>query len=92
MQSVGNPPLKLEFDDRREVWRLLARLDRRERLEFLIWACRKVSKPGYETRVTESSGDVEDVFADVQLLAYQFGIGLTEMGEYLVKMVRRLGK
>jgi hypothetical protein len=80
-------PIRLDWDERREVYRLIDRLDKRDRIGFLKWACARVSKPGATTFVEKTSGETQEVFWDALTLAFSYGLSLTEMGEYLIRMV-----
>jgi len=79
------------FDERREIWKLLNRLDKRDRISFLKAMCQKVSKPGMQTFVEQQSGETNDIYWDLMRLCCEWDITLTEIGEYLVRVVRSRG-
>lgn len=85
-------PIRLEFDDRRELYRLIDRLEKRDRIAFLNWACKQVSKPDMETRVTSQSGETEEVFWDAMNLSFTWGLPIAVMGERLIRMCRKFGR
>lgn len=82
---------KTDWGDRRELYFLMKRMDKRERVWFLRWACSKVNKEGsaVETRVTESSGELNEVWWDIMNLVYSFGVSIEEMGAKAVDIVRK---
>jgi hypothetical protein len=81
-----------EFDERREIHRLLSYLDPPHRINLLGRCCQMVSTEGVQTRVTESSGSVGDVWHDIMLLAFDRGLRLEVIGKHLVRWVRRYGR
>lgn len=85
-------PTRLGFDERRELYRLIDRLNKRDRIAFLHWACKQVSKPGMETFVEKQSGETEEVFWDAMNLAFTWGLSIEKMGGYLIGVCRRLGR
>ncbi len=77
-----------EFDERREIWRLLGHLEPRQRVAWLQWCCRQVSAPAATTYVEKSDGSRPDVFNDVLSLFWGSALSMREAGEKLVEMVR----
>lgn len=77
-----------EFDERREIGRLLKHLSPARRIDWLKWCCRQVSKPAAETTVIQNDGTVSAVFWDAMSLFWGSGLTMQRAGEQLVKMVR----
>jgi hypothetical protein len=75
----------LELDDRREIWRMLARLDERQRIRFLWWCCRQVN-----AYVISSTGTVMEVYYDIMDLNIAFKLNLSRVAEQLVQVCKRL--
>lgn len=76
------------FDERREIYRLLGHLDSPSRIVWLEWCCVQVSSLSVETKVIQSSGDVQEVYDDALSLHYLYGLSLEKMGQELVRRVR----
>ena len=83
--------LNLDRDERKELYILLGRLDKRQRLKFLNWACSRVSRGHLHTKVTSSSGESLDVWGDLINLAGVHGLDLREATNKLAEIVRRKG-
>lgn len=77
-----------EFDERREIWRLLGHLTPARRIAWLKWCCQQVSSPAAETKVLESDGTVSDVYWGSMSLFYGSHLGMQKAGTKLVQMVR----
>ena len=77
-----------EFDERREIHRLLKHLTAERRLAWLQWCCKQVSKPAAETKVIESDGSVQAVFWDAMTLFWGSSLSMTTAGQQLVEMVK----
>lgn len=83
----------LERDERRDLFRLLDRIDARQRLEFLHWCCREASKNRpLGVQVTRQTGTARDVWGDVMLLAYAHDFDLRVALTELVRRIRKLGR
>ena len=88
----------LDRGDRREFWLTLERLDERQRLDFLRWACREVSgqndgsvtvrSPHGTVYITSGDGSMGQMLADLSLLEMQYGLGFERMAAELVRRVR----
>lgn len=87
----GGSDFRPEFDERREVWRLLHHLTPELRIRFLRWCCRQVSTDAVKTDVTQSDGSVNGVLGDIYLLCFDRGLSLGTIGEKLVEVVKRYG-
>ena len=77
-----------EFDDRREVWRLLHRATKRQRVKWLRWCCQQISTDFVKKDVIESSGEVGEVWAEAMSLAFGNGMSVHRAGEKLVEIVK----
>ncbi len=77
-----------EFDERREIGRLLKCLPPKRRLEWLAWCCEQVSAPGVKTGIVKNSGEVMAVWNDAMTLFWGSGLTMRAAGERLEKMVR----
>lgn len=80
--------LSFDRDERKELYLLLGRLDRRERLQFLAWCCQQVKGP-LGVQVTSSSGETKDVWGDLVSLAGVYGFSLRTALEKLADVIRR---
>lgn len=88
MLASGNGVLP-EFDNRRELWRLLGHLTPQKRIAWLQWCCRQISTPVAETKVLESDGTVGDVYWSAISIFDGTPLTVEKAGERLVEMVRR---
>jgi hypothetical protein len=86
-----NTPQPCEFDERREIWRLLTRAPKETRIRWLKWCCKQVSGGGVETRVLESSGEAGEVYHEALSLVVGSTLDVHRAGEKLVEMVKRSG-
>lgn len=77
-----------EFDERREIWRLLHLLTKEQRIRWLKWCCRQVSNQWIKTKVLESSGEIGEVWHEAMSLCVGNGLSAHRAGEKLVVMVR----
>lgn len=76
-----------EFDERREIARLLRHLTPARRIEWLKWCCKQVSAPSVETKVLASDGSVNAVWWDAVSLFYGSHLTMRTAGARLVDMV-----
>lgn len=81
--------LNIERNERRELWRMLDRLDPRRRVAFVRWCCRQASWGVVETRVTTHTGTTSECYHDIMLLAFQHGLDLELVACELTNRVRR---
>lgn len=83
----------LERDEKRDLFVLLKRLDPRERLDYLAWACREAgrNRPDKVT-VTSSTGTERDVWGDLMSLTFAYDLDPRAALAELVRRVRRLGR
>jgi hypothetical protein len=77
-----------EYDDRREIRRMLDRLGPRQRIQWLQWCCQQVSGGGVTTYVEKSSGEAADVFRDWATLCWGSGLTVRKSGDRLIQVVR----
>lgn len=77
-----------EFDERREIWRLLKHLTPQRRIQWLQWCCKQISSPSAETFVEESDGTVSDVYHGAMSLFYGSHLTMELAGQELVRMAR----
>jgi len=78
-----------QFDDRREIYRLLKKITPAKRREWLDWCCTLVKDNGFtRTGVVASDNSVDAVFWDALSLRALFGVDLETMGVRLEQMVR----
>jgi len=77
-----------EFDERREIWRLLQKATPPQRIKWLQWCCEQVSRPCVKTTVQQSSGTATEVWWDWCSLAFGSILSVTASGEKLVEIVR----
>ncbi len=68
--------LRLDRDERKELYLLVARMEKPARMRLLRWGCDRVSHSGVETRVTSTSGEAMDVWGDLLSLAGVHGLDL----------------
>lgn len=80
-----------EFDERREIWRLLKHAKPAQRIAWLRWCCSQVSEPSATTYVEASTGGVSEVWHDAMSLVWGSALSLHRAGEQLVKIVRGRG-
>lgn len=80
---------KLELDDRREIWRLLEKLNQFQRIRFVQRCCGGVKGKG-AVGVTSHSGTVGEAYRDLMMLAVVFGADLHAVALDLVKVVRKV--
>jgi hypothetical protein len=80
----------VELDDRREIWRLLAKLTPARRLRFLAWACRQVRGP-LPVRVNEAThtGTANEAYADLMALEVMYRLDLAAAAARLERLVRK---
>lgn len=86
---MGGSDYRPGFDERREVWRLLGHLGPADRIKFLQDCCARVSSGNVTEKVIESDGSVNTVYWDLQTLCFSRGLNLNDVGERLVRFVRR---
>jgi hypothetical protein len=77
-----------EFDERREIARLLRATTIPRRLAWLKWCCEKASRPGSTTYIQKADGSVNQVWSDAMSLVLAGLLSLIEAGEKLVQIVR----
>lgn len=90
----------LDRGDRKEFWLALERLNERQRLDFLRWACREVSgqndgsvtpqSPHGTVYITEGDGSMGQMVADLSLLEMQYNLPFETMAAELVRLVRKV--
>lgn len=80
---------KLEKDDRREIWRLLEKLDQFQRIRFIQHCCGTIKGKG-NVGVTSHSGTVGEAYRDLMMLSVVLGADLHAMALDLVKVVRKV--
>lgn len=80
----------LDVPDVRTAQDMLRRLPGRERVAFLQWCCRQSpgAVAGHGVRVTSSTGELLDVFMDLQMLEGFHGLDLRRVA--LPELERRL--
>lgn len=84
---MGRDYLLADHAERKEIWHMLEMLSPRRRVAFLKECCTMVSEEVVGVCVTGSTGTVQDIFGDVSLLAFQYGLDLEKvavrLGAYL---------
>lgn len=80
-----------EFDERREIWKLLKRASEKLRIEWLKWCCQRISHPAATTTITHTTGTVSEVWHDWASLVFGSTLSVEESGRKLVDMLRRSG-
>jgi hypothetical protein len=82
---------RLEKDERREVFQMISRLPRRERVRFLAWACRAATLPGgHAAAIEKTSGEARDVYGDLMMLWAAHNLSVRLTWDELVRRCRRL--
>jgi hypothetical protein len=90
--NMGGSDYNPCFDSRREIWRLLQHLDARTRLRFLQSCCDMFSTATVKTTVDkDNDGSVNAVYWDLQSLMFDRGGNIEQIGEKLVRWVKRFG-
>lgn len=77
-----------QFDERREIFRLLSKLPSGRRIDWLKWCCEQVSAPSAKTTVTKSDGSTNEVYWDAMSLFWGSHLSMERAGTKLVEMVR----
>lgn len=76
-----------EFDERREIWRLLTLASTKQRINWLKWCCEQISSPAAETKVLQNDGSIGSVFWDSMSLFFGSHLSMERAGTKLVAMV-----
>ncbi len=81
----------LTLDDRRELWKMLDRLQPHQRVAFLRWCCGQTKGPGeIAAGVTTHSGLTGEAYADLLMLEVVYHLDLEMAGCKLARMLKRL--
>lgn len=81
----------LDRDDRKELYYLLDKLNKHQRIVFLQGQCRKNVKAGIGATVTQSTGETKEVWGDLLGLAGVYGADMKKVLVDLSDFVRRCG-
>lgn len=82
----------LDWDDRREIWYLLDKLPKPERIAFLRWCCKQTCpdlQGQFGVQVTASSGETNECYFDLLHLEAVYQANLEQLVLELVRRVRR---
>ena len=77
-----------EFDERREIARLLKITTPQKRIAWLKWCCDQVSSGAVKTFIESTDGEVGSIWNSAMSLALGNGLSIEKAGEKLVEMVR----
>lgn len=77
-----------EFDDRREIRRMLEHLTPQRRVQWLQWCCEQVSDKTVKTRVIKNGGSLSEVWNDWASLCYGSRLTVRKSGDRLHEMIK----
>lgn len=78
-----------DWDDRREIVKILEHLTPNKRIEWLAWCCREASfGQAVEVKIVRSSGDAREVHCDFLSIVGQGRLTLQSAGRKLEQLAR----